>query len=81
MGSRRPGLWTPQGDVPLVGKDEVPLTREEIIVLSKLHELAHRHGWTLVCKSCDTSISGANANLSAGAAVACHCREFRYRPG
>jgi hypothetical protein len=78
MASRGPSLWTPEGNVPLLGKDVVPISRAEIINLSKLHEFAQQHGLSLVCKRCDKAITGANANLQTGAAVACQCREFRY---
>jgi hypothetical protein len=74
-------LWTPGGEVPLLGKDVIPIGRADIITLSKMHEFAQNHGLALVCKRCDKSVTGANANLNAGASVACQCREFRYITG
>ena len=78
MASIGNSLWTPGGEVPLLGRDVVPINQGEIILFSKFHEMGQKYGFTVVCKTCDKSVTGANANLNAGASVACQCREFRY---
>lgn len=74
-------LWTPEGEVSLQERSVVPIPQGEIILFSKFHEMGQKYGFTVVCKSCDKSVTGANSNLAPGAAVACGCREFRYITG
>lgn len=71
-------LWTPEGMVPLAQKGIVPISRQEIILLSKLHEFAQTHGVMLVCQRCDGSIGGSNNGTGTTLSVACKCREFRF---
>lgn len=71
-------LWTPDGEVPLREKDVTPVTRQEIITLSHFHEFAQRHNITVVCKRCDTAITGANNGNSRLLSVSCKCREWRF---
>lgn len=72
-------LWTPDG-MSRIEKDVEPLTREEIVILSKMHEVAHRHQIVLVCKHCDSSFQGLNNDDPAvkTLGVSCRCRELRY---
>lgn len=73
-------LWTPEGMVG-VEKDVIPLTRPELITLSRMHEFASKYGLSLVCKKCDSAITGANNNATPAPAVSCTCREWRYTAG
>lgn len=77
--NRGNSIWTPGGEHHM--RDVVPIPQGEIILFSKFHEMGQKYGFTVVCKSCDKSVTGANANLAPGAAVACGCREFRYITG
>lgn len=71
-------MWTPEGEVPLAEKDVIPITRNDIILLSKLHEFAQQHDIAVVCRKCDRSIGGHNNDTVQYLSVACQCREFRY---
>lgn len=64
-------------------KNVVELTTPELHMLSALHEFAQKYQLTIVCKRCNHSMGGVNSDseLKAGKApaVACQCREWRYR--
>lgn len=63
-------------------KDVKPLTQQQLIMLSVLHDWAFQNQITIVCKRCNSAIVGKNndAEIKAGkpAAVACQCTEWRY---
>lgn len=73
-------LWTPDGDVPLREKDVIPLSPQEVRMLSLLHEFAHTHQINIFCKRCSTPITGQNNDSSPYVSVNCQCREWRYTP-
>lgn len=73
-------LWTPTGEVLTAEKDVVPVTRNEIILLSHLHEFAAKHQINIFCKRCEKLITGQNNDDSKRLSVACQCREFRFIP-
>lgn len=75
---RKRGLWTPQGEVLVQEKGVVQITRKEIVMLSNLHEFAQQQGISLVCKRCDSAITGNNNASTTTLAVACQCREWRF---
>lgn len=59
------------------------VTRDEIITLSKMHEIAQNHHMTLVCKRCDKAFTGQNndnPNVQT-ISISCHCRELRFTRG
>lgn len=62
-----------------LARDQVLVTRPEIVTLSKFHEFAGKHGLSLVCKRCDHAVTGQNTGQEATLAVSCNCREFIYR--
>lgn len=74
-------LWTPDGEVSIRERDVTPVTREEIILLSKLHEFAVKHDIVIFCKRCEKNISGQNNATTRTLSVACQCREFRHYAG
>lgn len=74
----RNSLWTADGEVPLTQKDVIPVTREDIILLSKLHEFAFKHQINIFCKRCSKAIQGQNNDSSKLLAVACQCREWVF---
>lgn len=71
-------IWTPDGMVDTREKGVEPVTREEIIILSKMHEIAQRLGITVNCRRCDHSFTGQNNDQSKVLSVSCRCRELRY---
>lgn len=71
-------LWTPTGMVNTREKDVEGLTREEIILFSKLHEMGHKFKFSVVCQFCDTAFTGQNNDQSKVLAIACQCRELRF---
>lgn len=71
-------LWTPQGEVPTMERGITPITREEIILLSKLQEFAVRHDIVIFCKRCERNVSGQNNDSSKVLSVSCQCREWRF---
>lgn len=71
-------LWTPNGEVSTQEKDVTPISRDEIITLSKMHEIAFRHGMSVVCKRCDHAFTGQNNDQSRVLSIACQCRELRF---
>lgn len=76
-------LWTPEGMVSTRERGVQDVTREEIIILSKMHEVAQRLGITVVCKRCDTAFTGRNNDSPdvQTLSVECHCRQLRYTRG
>ena len=79
MPSRAPGsLWTPGGEVAVMGKDVVPLTRPDILMLVALSDFAAKHRITIYCQKCEQPIRGDNTGQESHPSVACTCREFRY---
>lgn len=60
------------------GVEEV--TRDEIITLSKMHEIAANRHMTLVCQHCDSAFTGRNndAPNTPALAISCKCRELRF---
>lgn len=78
----RRSLYVPgQGEVSLEQKDVVPINRNEVVMLSWLHEFAHKHQVNIFCKRCEQPISGQNNDSTAKLSVACQCREFVYSGG
>lgn len=77
MDQVRKRLWTPEGIVGLQ-KDIIPINQLEIVTLARLHEFAQKYGLSLVCRRCDTAVTGRNADGDEKAAVSCQCREFLY---
>jgi hypothetical protein len=71
-------LWTPQGEVTTQEKDVTPITRDEVITLSKMHEIAFRHGMSLVCKRCDHAFTGQNNDQSRVLSISCQCRQLLF---
>ena len=72
-------LYDIQGGVLAHAEQDVtPITRDEIVVLSKMHEIAQKYHLSLVCKRCDSAFVGQNNDSSDKLAVACKCRELRY---
>lgn len=63
------------------GVEEV--SRDEIITLSKMHEIAANRGISVVCKACDHAFTGKNNdNPNAQTlSISCNCRELRYVRG
>lgn len=74
-------LWTPDGMVSTREKDVEALTREEIIIFSKMHEVAQRLHIVLLCKACDKPFVGQNNDTSKTLSVSCGCRELRFTVG
>lgn len=78
------GLWTPQGEVSLREKNVEFLSHSQLVALSFMHEWAHKFQLTIICKRCDSAVTGRNSDgdLQAGkhASVACQCTEWRYDP-
>ena len=70
-------LWTPGGDV-MVNKETESLSRGEIIILSKMHEIAHHRRMAVTCMDCGQSFTGQNNDSSKVLAIACACRELRF---
>jgi hypothetical protein len=72
-------LWTPEGEKVLREKDVVivqnPLVRETFI---RMHEVAFHEEISMVCKRCDSAITGKNNDDTRVLAVACKCREWRF---
>lgn len=60
------------------GVEEV--SQDEIITLSKMHEIAANRHMTLVCQHCDGSFTGRNNDApgTQTAAISCKCRELRF---
>lgn len=75
-----PRLWTPSGGMAPIERDVEPLNREEIVILSKMHEIAQRHQIVLVCRHCDSALTGQNNDDPAvkTLTISCKCRELRY---
>lgn len=76
-------IWTPEGMVSTSERGVEAVTREEIIILSKMHEVAQRLGISVVCKRCDSAFTGRNndsPNIKT-LAVQCQCRELRFTRG
>lgn len=71
-------LYTPDGEIPLYEKGVVQINRQELIMLSRLHEFAQKHQLTIVCKRCDHAITGQNAGRELQPGVSCQCSEFRF---
>lgn len=71
-------LWTPNGMVSTREKSVEAVTREEIIIFSKFHEMAQRLRISVVCPRCDKPFLGQNNDTSPVLSVACGCRELRY---
>lgn len=71
-------LWTPQGEVPTRERGIEPLTRDEIVTLSKMHEVAFNHDLVIFCKRCEHALSGQNNGSSKVLEVSCQCRSLRY---
>lgn len=78
MAGSATSLWTPGGEVA-IARGQVPVTRPEIITLSRFHEFAAKHELSLVCKRCDHAVTGQNTGNDATLSVSCNCREFIYR--
>lgn len=74
-------LWTPGGEVPLAQRGVVPINRQELILLSRLHEFAVKHQINIFCKRCSKPITGQNTGQEKHPYVACQCREFRFTLG
>lgn len=75
----RRDLWTPSGNVPVDSRDVHPLQPWEVQALSVLHKMAER--WPqicLLCKRCDSAITGKNNDSSKVVTVACRCTEWRF---
>lgn len=71
-------LWTPAGEVPTAERGVEPITRDEIITLSKMHEICFNHDLVIFCKRCERAISGQNNGHSKVLTVSCLCRELRH---
>lgn len=74
-------MFPNMADIPIIGqkKDQRPLSRRELIMFSQLHEWAVREGVTVVCKACDSAITGANSGHEPNPSIACKCREWIFR--
>ena len=73
-------LWTPEGERRLVDKDVIIIANPmERVTFARMHEIAHREQFSLVCKRCDSAVTGQN-NDAPGAVptVSCKCREWRF---
>lgn len=77
MGASRSSLWTPDGMVP-TERDVEPLTRDEIITLSKMQEIAFKHQLTIFCRKCEKMMAGQNNGSSKVLTLQCQCRQLRY---
>lgn len=71
-------LWTPGGEVPLKQKGIIQINRQELQLLSLLHEFAVKHQVNIFCKKCEKAITGQNTGQELHPSVACQCREWRY---
>lgn len=71
-------LWTPTGERPIAERGVEPVTRDEIITLSKMHEVAFNHDIVMLCKRCDRPFTGNNNASSKVLAIQCLCRELRF---
>ncbi len=70
-------LWTPGGEV-ITERDVEPLTRDEVITLSKMQEICFNHELTIFCKKCERLIYGQNNGGSQVLTLRCGCRELRF---
>lgn len=80
MDQVRGSLWTPNGPVDLQEKDVIAVQDPmERVTMARLHEIAHKRHWTIVCQRCDFAITGQN-NDTPGAprSIACRCTEYRF---
>lgn len=71
-------LWTPQGEVRTAERGIEPVRRDEIITLSKMHELCFNHDLVIFCKRCEAVLHGQNNDSSLVAEVSCQCRTLRF---
>lgn len=71
-------LWTPSGEVPTQERSVESLSRDEVITLSKMHEICFNRQLVIFCKRCEKALSGQNNGNSKVLAVNCQCRELRF---
>lgn len=72
-------LYDKSGNLLVADQADIePLTREEIIVFSQMHEIAQRRKIELRCMKCGGSFTGHNNDSTAVLSVQCKCRELRY---
>lgn len=74
----RNSLWTPEGEKLLSEKNVTPVPREELAFWTALHDYAFKYNLSIVCRSCNSAITGQNNDSAKVLAVACQCREFRF---
>lgn len=72
-------LWTPGGMVSTRERGIVDLAAGELRMLASLHDFAQRHGIVVLCKACDSAITGRNADTDEHFEVSCKCRSFRFK--
>lgn len=71
-------LWTPGGEHPVQERGVEPVTRDEIITLSKMQEICFNHDLTIFCRKCEKMIAGQNNGNSKVLTLQCQCRQLRY---
>lgn len=73
-------LLLPDGSrVNLRPKDTIDVTNPmDRQTFARFHEIAHKHNLSVVCRRCDSAVTGQNNDSTKVAAVACQCREWRF---
>ena len=73
-------LLLPDGSmVNLMPKDVIDVTNPmERQTFARFHEIAFKYGFSVVCKRCDSAITGKNNDSTQIHSVACQCREWRF---
>lgn len=71
-------LYIPGQGVKWAAPDVIPISRQELQLLSLLHEFAVKHEINIFCKRCEKAITGQNNDTDRQPSVACACREWRY---
>lgn len=77
-------IWTPEGMVSTEQRGVQPITRDEIVTLSKMQEVAHRVGDIVVlCRRCDSAFTGRNNDSPdiKTLSIECKCRQLLYTRG
>ena len=71
-------LWTPNGEHNIDPNIE-RISQQELRMLSMLHEFAQRHGLTILCDTCGSSLQGRNQSPTQTTfIVACGCKEYVF---
>lgn len=63
---------------PLRERDVTMLEPHEVRMLSWLHDWAYKNQLSIVCKRCDSAITGQNNDAARSISVTCLCHEWRF---